>query len=316
MSFSLYAAVPLMALILDTAAGDPHSSYHPVALIGRLISFFERLYYSETDNPHILLAGGVALVFSVLFVTGAAVHVVLSAFHYPYALYIAVCTIILYFTICPRALFRDSWYIYQRLREGNLPEARKRLSWIVGRDTNNLPESEIARAVIETVAENTTDGIISPLFYFLFFGPMGAALYRAINTMDSMVGYKNARYLYFGRAAARLDDAANFIPARITCMLFVISAFILGKDWKNAWRIAERDARRHPSPNGGWAEAPMAGALGIRLGGMNRYEGKEEFRAYMGDNKKPITRCEIRDSLMMMYAAVIIFVLFEVIIRL
>ena len=189
--------------------------------------------------------------------------------------------------------------------------ARKRLSWIVGRDTENLDESEIARGTVETIAENTTDGVISPLFWFLLLGPVGAAFYRAGNTMDSMLGYKNDRYLFFGRFAARLDDVLNYIPARITFVLFVAAAALLRQDWKNAEKIGLRDAPKHPSPNGGYAEATVAGAMHVQLGGYNYYEGKPEFREYMGDPDTPLKAEHIKTSIYMMYAAVILFVAVE-----
>lgn len=226
-------------------------------------------------------------------------------------MYAAVSAVVLYFTITPRALARDGMEIYGLLKAGDMVSARKRLSWIVGRDTENLDESEIARGTVETIAENTTDGVISPLFWFLLLGPVGAALYRAGNTMDSMLGYKNDRYLFFGRFAARLDDVLNYIPARITFVLFVAAAALLKQDWKNAEKIGLRDAPKHPSPNGGYAEATVAGAMHVQLGGYNYYEGKPEFREYMGDPDTPLKAEHIKTSIYMMYAAVILFVAVE-----
>jgi cobalamin biosynthesis protein cobD len=192
------------------------------------------------------------------------------------------------------------------LRKQDISEARRKVGWIVGRKTSELDESEITRATIETVAENTVDGIISPLFWFVLLGPWGAIGYRAINTMDSMLGYKNDRYLYFGRFAARLDDVVNYIPARITCVLFVIASFLCGKDWKHAIRIATRDAHKHPSPNGGYAEAPVAGALHIRLGGQNVYHDKVTFRAYMGDPITSMVGKHIYQTIYLMYTVSIL----------
>ena len=191
----------------------------------------------------------------------------------------------------------------------DLENARYKVGWIVGRDTENLSPQEVSRAAIETVAENTVDGIISPLFFFLIGGLPLVYLYRAINTMDSMLGYKNDRYLYFGRVAARIDDVANYIPARITGIIFVVSAFVLRLNTTNSWKMLRRDASKHPSPNGGWAEASVAGALEIRLGGYNFYFGRETFRAYMGEPLQEMGPQHIMTCIQMMYTATILFLL-------
>lgn len=312
----IYAAIPAAALVLDTVFGDPRSSLHPVVLIGRLISFFEKGLYPKAGASHAsLLWRGAAVVFLVIFVTGeiTALLLDLASFAGIWG-YAAMGAVVLYFTITPRALARDGLEIYHLLRDGNIVKARQRLSWIVGRDTDKLDEPDIARGAVETIAENTTDGILSPLFYFLVFGPVGAACYRAANTMDSMLGYKNDRYLYFGRAAARLDDVLNYIPARLTFLFFVAVSFLLGFDGKNAWKIGLRDAPKHPSPNGGYAEGPTAGALHVRLGGWNYYEGKPEFREYMGDPDRKLTGRDILSSLKIMYAATVGFIVVETVI--
>ncbi len=250
-----YALVPFMALIIDAVIGDPRSDWHPVVLIGKLISTWENKLYPKhhTDNIKLFLYGcGVVLLVlvSVGIVSTVILYIAAKAGIFCYFLLSAV---LLYVSITPRALARDGMEIYNLLKKGNVETARARLSWIVGRDTDGLNESEISRGTIETVAENTTDGIISPLFYFLLLGPIGAIVYRAGNTMDSMIGYKNERYLFFGRSAARLDDVLNYIPARVTYLLFIIVAFILRLDWRNACVIGFRDANKHPSPNGGYA---------------------------------------------------------------
>ena len=311
-----YALIPAAALLLDTLLGDPRSGMHPVVLIGRLISFLESLLYpAEHRTPGSLLFRGGLVVVLVVSITGGVAWGLLMAAALGGPLCSALMgAVILYFTITPRALARDGLEIYHLLREKNIVLARKRLSWIVGRDTDRLNESDIARGAVETIAENTTDGVLSPLFFFLLFGPVGAACYRAANTMDSMLGYKNERYLYFGRVAARLDDVLNYIPARITFILFIISSFFLGLDWKNAWKIGLRDAPKHPSPNGGYAEGPTAGALHVQLGGWNYYEGKPEFREYIGDPDRPLCGKDILDTLKLMYMATILFAVVEAII--
>lgn len=310
---SFYALIPIAALVIDTIYGDPRSDWHPVVLIGKLISFYENKLYPEpkTSNGNMFLRGMVTVLLVLLTVGLIAGLLVWLSVKGGILFYAAMGAVILYFTITPRALCRDGMEIYHLLKAGDIVAARKRLSWIVGRDTENLDESDIARGTVETIAENTTDGIISPLFWFLLFGPVGAMVYRAGNTMDSMLGYKNDRYLYFGRFAARLDDVLNYIPARITFLLFVASAAILKLDWKNAKKIGLRDAPKHPSPNGGYAEATVAGAMHVRLGGYNYYEGKPEFREYMGDPDTPLKADHIKQAIYMMYGATILFVVLE-----
>ena len=312
-SSALYAAIPLAALVVDTVYGDPRSNYHPVVLIGNLISFYENKLYPKvkTSNGNMFFRGMIVVLLVLLTVGLLTGFLVWLGNQAGILLYAALATVILYFTMTPRALARDGLEIYHLLKDGDIVTARKRLSWIVGRDTENLEEGDIARGTIETVAENTTDGIISPLFYFLLFGPVGAMVYRAGNTMDSMLGYKNDRYLFFGRFAARLDDVLNYIPARITFLLFVVAAYLLQLDGKNATKIGLRDAPKHPSPNGGYAEATVAGAMHVQLGGYNYYEGKPEFREYMGDPEVLLKADHIKTSIMMMYGATILFILVE-----
>lgn len=302
--------IPLGALVVDTMFGDPRSKYHPVVLIGNCISFYESILYKKNTTPkHQIILGistvllvlmSVMIVVTALLFIGGTIHPVC---------YSIVSLLCLYISISPRCLAESGIEIANLLRKQDILEARRKVGWIVGRKTSDLDESEITRATIETVAENTVDGIISPLFWFVLLGPWGAIGYRAINTMDSMLGYKNDRYLYFGRFAARLDDVVNYIPARLTLVLFVIAAFLCGKDWKHALCIAARDAAKHPSPNGGYAEAPVAGALHIRLGGHNVYHDKVTFRAYMGDPIKPMVGRHIYQTIYLMYAVSILGVL-------
>lgn len=299
--------ISLGALLLDTLVGDPRSKYHPVVLIGNCISFYEHLLYKKNTIAKNQILLGISTVLLVLMTVMLIVTGLLfiGGTIHPIG-YFIVSLLCLYIAISPRCLAEAGIEIANLLRKQDISEARRKVGWIVGRKTSELDESEITRATIETVAENTVDGIISPLFWFVLLGPWGAIGYRAINTMDSMLGYKNDRYLYFGRFAARLDDVVNYIPARITCVLFVTASFLCGKDWKHAIRIAIRDAYKHPSPNGGYAEAPVAGALHIRLGGQNVYHDKVTFRAYMGDPITSMVGKHIYQTIYLMYTVSIL----------
>lgn len=303
--------VALFAFLVDIVVGDPRSRMHPVVLVGNLISRLEKLLYHEADTDNKKMVKGALL----------AAFVLVFAYHMAYLLVqlssqagnplldTMVQALILSFTISPRSLSEAGRELFQLLEDGNLEKARFKVGWIVGRDTDKLSPAEVTRATVETIAENTVDGVIAPLFFFAVGGVPLAVLYRAANTMDSMLGYKNDRYLFFGRVPARLDDILNYIPARICGVLFVLSAMLLGFDYRAAWRIMLRDARKHPSPNGGWAEASVAGALGIRLGGYNSYFGKQHFRAYMGDPLKELQQGNIMECIRLMYSASILFLL-------
>lgn len=305
-----YFFIPLLALIVDTLIGDPKTKYHPVVGIGHIISFYERLFYNESDSNERKLRYGALLTLATLItVCLMGAFCIWLAGTINFWLQYVVEILLVYIAISPRSLAEAGLEIAKLLREENLPEARRKVGWIVGRDTDQLDESEITRATIETIAENTFDGIISPLFWFLLLGPLGAILYRTANTLDSMVGYKNDKYLYFGRISARLDDVLNWLPARLGGLLFIGSAFLCGEDWRNAWRIGNRDAMKHPSPNGGFAEATVAGALHIRLGGYNQYFNRMTFRAYMGDPDFAMRGFHIKKTIRMMYASTILMVI-------
>lgn len=301
----------IIAFVIDTAIGDPRSGFHPVVLIGRLISGIEKSIYNPEDRNSTKLLKGAFLVFMVLYLTYAITVGIIEAARTLSGEYLcwAVQALLLSFTISPRSLAEAGWELYHFLKDGDLANARYKVGWIVGRDTDKLSPGEVTRATVETVAENTVDGIISPLFFFMIGGVPLAMVYRAANTMDSMLGYKNEKYLYFGRAAARLDDVLNYIPARITGVLFVISSVLLRYNWRNAWTMLRRDASKHPSPNGGWAEASVAGALNIRLGGYNSYFGVQHFRAYMGEPIEELEGEHIRKCINMMYTTTFIFLL-------
>ena len=299
----------VVAFLIDALIGDPRSKFHPVVLMGNLISLLEKFLRRDSDSYIKKICKGGLLVSVVLLVSygvGVAILLLLNLAG-SYTLKIFVEALALSFMISPRSLAEAGREIYFLLANENILEARRKVGWIVGRDTKHLNEGEIVRATVETISENTVDGIISPLFFFALGGLPLAIAYRAVNTMDSMLGYKNEKYFYFGRVAARLDDVANFIPARITAFLFIVAAFVLNLDYKNAFAMMRRDAAKHPSPNGGYAEATVAGALNIRLGGINYYFGTPHFRAYMGDAIEPLNSTHILLTIRLMYTATIIF---------
>ena len=301
--------VSVAAFILDCLIGDPRSKFHPVVLIGNLIAWLEKRFYRAEDSNMTKFSMGVLLMLLVLLISYDVAWGVVTAAAGESWLSYGVQALLLSFTISPRSLAAAGKEIQQYLWADDLAEARKKVGWIVGRDTQSLDASEVTRATVETIAENIVDGIIAPFFFFFLGGVPLAVAYRAANTMDSMIGYKNDKYLYFGRAAARLDDVLNYIPARITGILLVLAAGILRLDMKNSWRIMRRDAAQHPSPNGGFPEAATAGALGIRLGGMNSYFGKPHFRAYMGDPLETLAAPHITGAIRLMYTATVLFLL-------
>ena len=301
--------IAVVAFLLDALIGDPRSKFHPVVLMGKLISLLEKILRRENDSPFLKVFKGGLLVYAVAAVSltvGFALEL-LSDEIPSLAAQIFFQALVLSFMISPRTLSDAAREIYYLLENEKLARAREKVGWIVGRDTANLNEAEVARATVETVAENTVDGIISPLFYFALGGLPLAIFYRAVNTMDSMLGYKNEKYFYFGQIAARLDDVANYIPARLTALLFIGAAMILRLDYKNAFKMMRRDASKHPSPNGGYAEATVAGALNIRLGGVNYYFGEPHFRAYMGEPNEILEAAHILGAIRMMYTATILF---------
>ena len=260
---------------LDLILGDPHWFPHPVRGLGWIVQRSETLWRGATLPPR--LAG---ILFACSVVSFASM-IVLATLPGLAAFWI-------YSLLAIRSLDGESANVIAALKDDDRDEARRRLSYIVGRDTGSLDEQEILRATIETMAENLSDGIIAPLFFLAIAGPVGMAAYKTINTLDSMVGYRNARYREFGWASARLDDLANFVPARITALLIWLCAPLAGG---NIWRsiaITMRDARHQPSPNAGYPEAAMAGALGIQLGGLNFYQGVPSRKPYLGDPRRPL----------------------------
>ena len=314
--FLLHSAllIIIFAYILDLLLGDPKWLPHPVRWIGRYITFLEDKIKRFADTPLSEKIGGI---FLFIIVVGSVFGLIwflllLSTHHSPLATLI-LAVFLAYTTLSIKSLHQEAYSVIHALNpslsplyqrgEGGIDAARKRLSNIVGRDTQNLSEEEIYRAVVETVAENTSDGIIAPLFYLAVGGPALALAYKAVNTLDSMVGYKNERYENFGWFSARMDDATNFIPARLTSILIVAASFILRFNWKDSLKIIWRNARNHPSPNAGYPEAAVAGALGVQLGGTNYYFGAPHNRPFIGDKNNEFTIKSVKDTLKIMHLA-------------
>ena len=300
-----------LALLWDLAVGDPVSRLHPVALIGSLITWLEQRLLVAADTAFAKRCKGLLLVLVVLATTYATVWAFVRAFEQwlPADAALGLQALLLSFTISPRSLTEVGHDIRRLLDAGDLAAARQQVGMIVGRDTQNLDEREITRATVETMAENIVDGIVSPLFFAWLGGVPLAFLYRAVNTLDSMLGYRNARYGDFGMAAARTDDVFNFAPARITGLLIVLAAGLLRFDWRGAARCIHRDAAKHPSPNSGISEAGVAGALGVRLGGLNYYGGIASNRATMGDPRHELKAVHIRRTAAMVLAVTLLFTL-------
>ncbi len=271
----------LAALLLDLLIGDPERLPHPVRLIGRLAVWLESPCRRFIRSPK---AAGILAVFLVVGGTGALGWLLmrLAGVLHPLAAD-AVGVWLIYTSVAARDLARQSMAVWRPLSKGAINEARRFASRIVGRDTDSLDDAGLVRAAVECVAESTVDGVTAPLFFALLGGPVGAIMYRAINTLDSTFGYKSERYLHFGWASARLDDLANWLPARLTAPLLGIAAAVTGRSPRRTWRILRRDGRKHESPNAGLTEAAMAGALGIALGGIKFYGGEPLQAPIIGD---------------------------------
>ena len=290
-----------IALLLDLAFGDPRWLPHPVRIIGRLIAALEGP--ARRAIPDARLAGSLtalAVILTAALATGAMIWV--AEWVHP-RLGDAVSILLLYTTLAARDLADHSNGVYRALARFDLAEARRLVSWLVGRDTERLTEPEVVRAAVESVAENTVDGIIAPLFFAALGGPIAAMTYKAASTLDSMIGYRNERYIDFGRTAAEIDDGANWLPARLAVPIITAAAALTGQQASAAWRIARRDGRKHMSPNAGIAEAAFAGALGIRLGGVMQRRGRPVNLPEIGDPVVTLARGQILAANRMMYAA-------------
>ena len=304
----LYAAV--CGFALDLLLGDPPwlTPVHPVVLMGRAISALERLLralFPKTGRGEICAGALLALVMSVG--TLALCKLTLQALNHLFPPLAFVLELIwCWQALAVRDLRVEAMRVQTALEAGGLDAARKAVSRIVGRDTAQLSAQGVARAAVETVAENFSDGVIAPLACMLLGGAELALCYKAVNTMDSMLGYKNARYLHFGRVPAKLDDAANYIPARLAALLLIAAAKLMGEDAVSAYRIWKRDRRKHASPNSAQCEAAMAGALGLRLCGPATYFGEKVLKPWIGDKRREIVPGDIRRACRLEYAGAVI----------
>ena len=304
----------LFGFLLDCLFGDPHFFPHIVRFMGKEISFLEKLLLNKKNTPFIQRFKGFFLVLIVIF----------TAFIVPQGIFflakkisgffcLGLESFFCYQCIAARSLFSESMKVASELNHGSLDSARKALSMIVGRDTNVLDKKGVAKAAVETVAENTNDGVIAPLFYMILFGASGAIIYKAINTMDSMIAYKNEKYIHFGFFAAKLDDLANFLPARLSAVLMILASACLSLlplkakiHFLNAIKIFSRDRYKHASPNSAQTESVCAGALGVRLAGDAIYEGILEKKEFIGDELREIESKDIFLANLLMYLTTIL----------
>lgn len=279
----------IIAFLLDLCLGDPEFFPHPVKEIGRLITFLEKIL-AKPASDFIIKIRGIVLLFLVVIVSGIIVWGVIKiAFYFNFYLGCIATIYFSYTAIAVKDLKVKANQVSWALKNNSLDKAKIFLKNLVGRDTQNLSEEKIIAATLESVAENTSDGIIAPLFYLILGGPVLAFVYKAVNTMDSRIGYKNKKYINLGWAAAKLDDFLNFLPARITGFLICCVSFISGRGFIYPFKIMLRDGRKHLSPNSGIPEAALAGALKIKLGGPNFYAGKQINKPYLGEEKNNLS---------------------------
>lgn len=309
MCYHIFAFIA--GFVLDLLIGDPHFIPHPVRLIGSLISFLDKRLncntgYNSSEKKLNLIKykRGMLLAFTVIFAT-FAMSVIIIVAAYSINLYAGVIAeaVMTWQILATKCLRVESMRVYDALRTDGVDAGRRAVSMIVGRDTSVLDVAGVTRAAVETIAENTSDGVIAPMLYTAIGGPVLGFVYKAVNTMDSMIGYKNDKYMYFGRFAARLDDVVNFIPARISAYLMIAAAFIGGRqfDGRNAYRIFKRDRFNHASPNSAQTESVCAGALRVQLAGDAVYFGKLVKKKYIGDGLREIEYEDIKRANRLMY---------------
>ncbi len=307
-----------LGFLLDLLIGDPYNPLHPVRLIGWLIMFGERLFRKILPKTYAgEFIGGTLLSLTTIALSYAVPFFLLLWLGYIHEyLRLAFEVILCYQILATKSLKTESMLVFKQLIKPDLQASREYLSRIVGRDTKSLDEQGIIKATIETVAENTTDGVIAPIIFIAIGGAPLGFLYKAINTLDSMIGYKNDKYLYFGKFAAKFDDVVNFFPAIIAAYMMMASSFILNLDWKNAFKIYRRDKYNHASPNSAKTESVCAGALNVCLAGDAYYFGKLVSKPTIGDNTRLVQTTDIKLVNRLMYASAALAVLFCITIRL
>lgn len=292
------------SFILDCLLGDPYSWPHPIKAIGNfiqlLVTFLRKISESE---KWLYVAGGILFVLTVGLTGALSAFLLFISAKVAYWLYVIVFIYLGYTTLAMTCLAKEARKIQRTLTTGDLAAARIQVGMIVGRDTENLSREQISKATIETVAENTADGVIAPLFYLFIGGPVLALMYKAVNTLDSMVGYKTEKYRAIGFVSAKMDDIANFIPARLTWLCLVIASFILNYDSRAAWKIGLRDRKKHTSPNCAYPEGAVAGALDITLGGTHEYFGETVVKPTIGDGTSSVTQKQISQTIKLLYTA-------------
>lgn len=313
MKLSLLALV--LGFILDLIIGDPHGLYHPIRLVGNLIGFLEKHMNRRNDSPNRQMVKGWLMMLIVITVSSGIPLVLLIL---AYRIH-PVCRVILETVMCwqllaTKSLKDESMKVYKKLKRHDLQGSRKAVSMIVGRDTDVLDESGVTKATVETIAENTSDGVIAPMLYMAIGGAFLGWMYKSINTMDSMVAYKNERYLYFGRIPAYLDDVVNYIPARLSGLLMIAATFLVKLDGAHAFAIFKRDRYNHASPNSAQTEAVMAGALNVQLAGDAWYFGELHKKKTIGDDIRPIEAADIVRANKLLYGtAVVSLVVFSLV---
>lgn len=297
----------IFAIMLDLVTKDPMWLPHPVRWIGRLIAFLEKVLYGKSKKTRVKIIRGLLLWLIVTALTVAVTALVsFGAYRLNTYVGIAVETVLTTYALAAGSLCKESMKVFHDLSSDDINAARLDLSMIVGRDTASLDESGVIRASVETVAENTSDGVMAPLLFAAFLGPAGAFLYKAVNTMDSMIGYRNERYEYFGKFAARADDLFNLIPSRISAVMMIVSSFLCGIFSKHysglgAAKIWWRDRYKHKSPNSAMTESVCAGALSVRLGGSSTYGGRIVDKPYIGDDIRPVENDDIKRANTLMF---------------
>lgn len=304
----------IIGFILDLIFGDPYSLPHPVRFIGNLISFLERFLRGKIKSEYV--SGVILSIIVITISTGIPLLILIVAQYISPYLRLVIESFMCYQILATASLKKESMKVYYSLDKGDLNEARKNLSMIVGRDVESLDEKNVAKAAVETVAENTSDGIIAPLVFMIIGGAPLGFLYKSINTMDSMIGYKNEKYINFGRFAAKLDDVVNYIPSRISAYIMIISSFLLRMNYKGSIKVYKRDRYNHASPNSAQTESVCAGALSIQLAGDAYYFGKLYKKPTIGDDLRPINKRDIVLSNKLMYATAIISLIIFVFIKL